>query len=420
MGLSISTIYIVVIANFFAIGSVWLYFSHSYRNLTSARYWAASALCASAGGAFSLFRGTGDFGATLLVGNGLLIFSSGLVWMGVRRFYDRPIPWRASVVVTLVHVGLLAVFTLLHDDIRIRIAVYSLGHCIPMLLALRDLRVRSDRRPSPGANLAAAMILLTVLFHAVRSIAAVTQIDGQISMIGLNTFQALCILLTVFTGMMLNFGFVLMAVDRLRDEVAHLAMIDDLTGIANRRNFLMRLSEISLRANRMNEPFALMVVDLDGFKTINDSRGHGAGDECLRIFANVIKNRLRSEDLFARFGGDEFCIVLPATRLSAAALVAHGLIKACRETRVEWRGEALALSVSIGITEWSPSTAHDAHKLIAEADQALYVAKTQGRNRLAIYEEFSADERLRTATDAGYSGLPVVASPSSVNAVGNC
>lgn len=419
MGLSVPTIYIVVIANFFAIGSVWLYFSHSYRNLTAARYWAASALCAAAGGAFSLFRGTGHLTATVLVGNGLLIFSSGLVWMGVRRFYGRPIPWRIAIVVTLVHVVLLSVFTLVYDDIRIRIAVYSLGHCIPMLLAVRDLRVRPGERLSPGASLAAAMILLTAFMHGVRSIAAVTQIDGQISMADLSTFQALCILLTVFTGMMLNFGFVLMAVDRLRAEVAHLAMIDDLTGIANRRHFLMRLSEICLRANRMNEPFVLMVIDLDGFKRINDSFGHGAGDECLRVFVNLIKGRLRAEDLFARSGGDEFCIVLPATKLSAAALVARNLVKVCRETRVEWRGESIELSVSVGIAEWSPSIAHDADRLIAEADQALYVAKRQGRNRLAIYEGFSVDRRLQRTAETGYPELPVTTSPSSAAVIGD-
>jgi diguanylate cyclase (GGDEF)-like protein len=197
----------------------------------------------------------------------------------------------------------------------------------------------------------------------------------------------------VFAAMMANFGFVLMAIDRLRAEVAELALIDDLTGIANRRHFLVRLSEACARASRTNEPFALLILDLDGFKTINDSYGHGAGDECLRIFTRAVPLRLRDDDLFARSGGDEFCVLMPSTSLSDAALVARNLIKACRKTLVLWNGRQISFTVSIGISAWSSEIAHDPHKLIAEADKALYVAKKQGRDRLAVYEEVT--DRLR-------------------------
>ena len=177
-----------------------------------------------------------------------------------------------------------------------------------------------------------------------------------------------------------------MAIDRLRAEVADLALVDDLTGVANRRHLLQRLTEQCALARRTGEPFALLAIDLDGFKEINDGFGHGAGDECLRVFTRAAQARLRGSDLLARSGGDEFCVILPATTLSEAALVARNLIKASRKAHVSWNGQQIPITASIGIAEWSQSIGQDSQKLIADADQALYAAKKQGKNRFAVYE----------------------------------
>ena len=142
--------------------------------------------------------------------------------------------------------------------------------------------------------------------------------------------QSAFVLGLVFLSMALNFGFLLMAMDRLRTEVADLALLDDLTGVGNRRHLVQRLSEECARSARSGQPFSLLVIDLDGFKGINDTHGHAAGDACLQHFTLMAQTRLRPGDMLARSGGDEFCIVLPSSTLREGAMIARRVLEVCR------------------------------------------------------------------------------------------
>src|SRR5207248_1948547 len=115
-------------------------------------------------------------------------------------------------------------------------------------------------------------------------------------------------------------------------EVADLALQDDLTGVGNRRHLLQRLTDECTRSDRSGETFALLVIDLDGFKAINDTHGHAAGDACLQHFTLMAQTRLRSGDLLARTGGDEFCVVLPASTLREGAMIARRILDVCATT----------------------------------------------------------------------------------------
>jgi diguanylate cyclase (GGDEF)-like protein len=128
------------------------------------------------------------------------------------------------------------------------------------------------------------------------------------------------------------------------------------------------------------------VVDLDNFKTINDTHGHAAGDACLQHFTLMAQTRLRSGDLLARTGGDEFCMMLPASTLREGAVIARRIVEVCREDAAGCIGDEVPLSVSIGVAQWTCEVGAFADRLIAAADHALYVAKKEGRNRYAVYD----------------------------------
>jgi diguanylate cyclase (GGDEF)-like protein len=384
--LSVPTLWVVFVVNFLALALVWTYVMRCYPRFEAARFWTAAAFAAAAGALASLLRGSSASMIPLIIGGTLLILACCLAAMGIRRFYDRPVSWLGTALVTGLACAGLTFFVFGYDHMPTRILIYSVGQSVPIALTLPLVMSRKDGRGSPGARLAGAIAIIVLVIHALRSVCAMLDVGGGVSMISFNPFQAALVLALVFLSMAWNFGFLLMAIDRLRAEVANLALVDDLTGVANRRHLLQRLSEECALSRRTGEPFALLAIDLDGFKEINDGFGHGAGDECLRLFTCAAQSRLRSGDMLARSGGDEFCIVLPATTLREGAMIARHVMETCRETLVRWEGKPIPIAASIGVAQWSSIIGAYPERLIAAADQALYAAKKEGKNRFAVYE----------------------------------
>jgi diguanylate cyclase (GGDEF)-like protein len=382
---SVPTLWVVFLVNFLALALVWTYVLRSYPNFGAARFWTAGAYLATCGAAISMLRGLVDPLIPIVFGSGLMFFACWLGVMGMQRFYGRPVSWAASLLTTALAVAGMAVFQL-WDDMAMRILIYSFGQSLTLVVTLKLLLSQEDARSNPGARLAGAVAVAGIVVHAVRSGVALLRFGGDVGFVEFNDFQAVMMLVLVFLSMVWNFGFLLMAIDRLRGEVADLALVDDLTGIANRRHLLRRLSEECVLSQRTGEPFALLAIDLDGFKEINDGFGHGAGDECLRRFTRAAQSRLRPGDMLARSGGDEFCIVLPATTLREGVMIARHVLETCRETFVRSEGKPIPIAASIGVAQWSAMVGAYPERLIAAADQALYAAKKEGKNRFAVYE----------------------------------
>ncbi len=179
-------------------------------------------------------------------------------------------------------------------------------------------------------------------------------------------------------------AFLLLAMVRERAEAQHRfdATIDPLTGIANRRAFFDS-AEAAVKASlRRGRPLSALLLDLDGFKGINDTFGHPAGDAILQTFCAVTAANLRSTAIFGRLGGEEFGIVLPDTDAVAARAVAERVVHAVAEARTEIDGRAVSTTVSIGVAGLKPDDVSFSD-LLSRADKALYRAKELGRNQAA-------------------------------------
>lgn len=386
--LSVPTLLTVFDVNFLALGVVWAYVARSYPNLRAARYWAAAAFVAAFGMAISLLRVFIEIDPVvpIVIGNGLLLFATSLAVMGVSRFYGRPPGWRLQFALIGIGVAGLTLFTIWHDSIAMRIAIYAAVQSVSVAGTIPLALSRSNGGRTAGGWLSATLAVLVIVAHTIRSLCGLLDSGGTIGFIELNQVQAVLLLVLVFLTMSWNFAFLVMAIDRLRDEVAELALVDDLTGVANRRHLVQRLAEECALAHRTQKPFALLAIDLDGFKEINDGHGHAAGDDCLRHFTLMTQSKLRPGDLLARSGGDEFCVVLPSTTLSEAALIAHRILDACRADAAACMPGEVQIAASIGVAQWQLRIGQYPERLIAAADQALYVAKNDGKNRYAVYE----------------------------------
>lgn len=167
----------------------------------------------------------------------------------------------------------------------------------------------------------------------------------------------------------------------LKDEFQELARTDALTGLANRRSFDEALKAEFLRSRRFLTPAALLMIDIDHFKPINDAHGHAVGDRALVALAATLKTTSRVTDLAARFGGEEFVVLLTGTTLSGGLETAERLRLAIAQINVAAASESFGFTASIGVTTFRPDDG-DWSEAVARADHAMYRAKALGRNRV--------------------------------------
>jgi diguanylate cyclase (GGDEF)-like protein len=175
------------------------------------------------------------------------------------------------------------------------------------------------------------------------------------------------------------------ALESAYERLHELATVDELTGLLNRRALMEQLQVEIERGRRLALPFALVLLDLDNFKRLNDSSGHLMGDAVLRGVGALLRDRLRVTDTAGRYGGEELCLLLPGTETEAAVALANMLRQAIAATMFMSMGAEAQVSASFGVSVWRHDAAIGPDQLIEQADRALYRAKHMGRNRVEYH-----------------------------------
>jgi len=168
---------------------------------------------------------------------------------------------------------------------------------------------------------------------------------------------------------------------RAKEKLIRMAITDELTGLVNRRYFMGRLLHEYERTKRYESIFTVLMIDLDYFKSINDTYGHHAGDIVLRTVSDSMRLNLRLSDIIGRIGGEEFAVILPETEINAAIMIGERLIKGVESLDINHKDCKIKITISIGA---SPSTKEDmsGDDVLQRSDAALYRAKESGRNRI--------------------------------------
>lgn len=172
----------------------------------------------------------------------------------------------------------------------------------------------------------------------------------------------------------------------LYEKVEEMAITDGLTKAFAKRHIMERLTEEFERSQRHNFSLSFLMVDIDHFKNYNDTYGHLVGDVVLRDIVSILKANTREVDLVGRFGGEEFCVILPETKTQEAQVVAVRLRAIIEKHKFRAYDETTNVTVSIGVAVY-PSGAKDKNELVENSDKALYAAKKSGRNRVCVYGE---------------------------------
>ena len=169
------------------------------------------------------------------------------------------------------------------------------------------------------------------------------------------------------------------------EQLRELALRDGLTGLYNHRHFLAVLDKEVERATRYKRPFSLILFDLDHFKQVNDTHGHVRGDIVLKAISALVQKKVRLSDVVARYGGEEYVVVLPETDIQGAVKLAERLRRDVEKAVIAARNITIRVTISLGITAYTPGTIIKSNAdVIDAADKALYHSKNTGRNKLSI------------------------------------
>jgi diguanylate cyclase (GGDEF)-like protein len=321
--------------------------------------------------------------------NALLVLAFMLLRRGVDAYTNSKTAWWEYVFLALCVTFVELLRLLLPDQEGLRLSIITIAVLWPLgTLAQRMYSwVARHTKLSPGVMLIIiAPVLLTMGLFALRPLLVVIGADSsQVDFEGTSPFAIASSLVFLLLLGAFNFSLASLVLGALFERLRRLSATDQLTGLANRRVMMHRLEEEHARYLRSGQVYAIVMMDLDNFKRVNDVYGHGVGDEVLRELARMLKESQRRTDTLARVGGEEFMLLMPMTDTDGALVQARRFCSRVAETKVMTKGGELQLTLSLGVAEvLAGDTSADV--VVTRADTALYRAKALGRNRVEFAE----------------------------------
>jgi diguanylate cyclase (GGDEF)-like protein len=318
---------------------------------------------------------------TIDLANALLFTAFAVTWTGARVFDGRPVE-PVYLVTGAVLWLLVCRLPALADAMNARALLASgIITTYTWLTAYEFWRGRDEQLVSrwPAIFMLFAHGALFLLRTPLLAVLPWSPTDNVYNSVWLTVMSFEALLFTI------SIAFILLAMAKERIELRHrtAAMIDPLTGIANRRAFLQDAEDLTKRHLARPRPTAVLLIDLDHFKSINDRFGHALGDRVLEVFTDAAKHSLHASDLIGRLGGEEFAAIMHDTTYDDALAVAERLRENFAEATQEVDGRQVGATLSVGMV-FCQEAALDVPELLAQADQALYFAKERGRNRVEV------------------------------------
>ena len=309
----------------------------------------------------------------LVVGGIMLMYASLRRFEGLQQHYRRLIAMLATMALLLIWP------TFICDDYSLRIVAVSAVNMI--LFAACAMVIQRMKQRSLKELFTKIIFLFAAFVSLLRCITAIVQHDTLHPETDTSMLQRLYMATFSFSVLALSLGFMLMINRKLRLKLERVALHDSLTGTYTRGAFFDLLGKEMARSHRSSEPVSLLMLDLDNFKAINDRYGHLGGDQVLLDFAQKVNRILRPQDVFGRYGGEEFAILLPNTSQKDAYGVAERI---CLLSEQSDSQDTPRYTVSIGMTTMRQQCS-DINVFVRRADHALYEAKKSGKNQVAMH-----------------------------------
>ncbi|WP_374584499.1 GGDEF domain-containing protein [Pseudoduganella sp.] len=348
------------------------------REVAGVGHWACGLAAMVGAGALFLLRGKLPDAIALPAANACLMWGIGLSMIGTRRFFGEAGGWGIFHAAWLLELAAVLYWLLVEPNFPHRAAAFSF---IVSVFYIDQLRlVWRHRVPHFTSWFFGALLALQGVNTLTRGMAALFMESDAADLLRRSALANVYLAIANFMALLLTVAFLMLATRKLQQILEQRSTHDPLTGVLNRRGFLEFFGSVRARRQRSDAPLSLMAIDLDHFKAINDRYGHAHGDKVLVQVAAVIQRSARQCDYVARFGGEEFVVLLPDTTLAHAQQLAQriqSLLRASQQAGVP------PCTVSIGIAgQHVPGESLDS--LLARADHALYRAKANGRNRTEI------------------------------------